>query len=475
MPAGASRVPTWIRDDGSPFLVAAIVWLAFLRGVIPGFFDYTSDVKQLIESGGSVGNQIIFASLVLIPMLLLKSRLKLTWMFLRSLDGIFILWLLYACASTLWSIDAGETVRRLLHLFGIYIVCATVCLVGWHARRFQQVMRPVITVLCVGSLIFGVLRPDLAIMPPNLAAGDPGGNWNGLANHKNGLGAVASFGAILWFHAFLYRDAKWWAIVVGMTSSVACLYLSGSSTSEVATLAVILFLLVGKLTPPSMQSRVTPVVIAVFLIITAAYGLAVMQVVPGLDSLVSSVTSAVGKNSTLSGRAAIWALMKAHIAQQPLIGTGYEAYWTGPFDTSPSYEFIRRLNFYPGEAHNGYLDIVNDLGYIGLVLLAGFVVRYFVLSIRLLKVDRPQALLYLGIMFYFLVSNLAESTWLTAGPHWMVLSIAFLSMSRTQLDLKLRSAVGSPQPVMPVVPDAHPDTPASRLRGRTRNSIRRRV
>ena len=467
-----------MRDDRNLRLVAALVWIAILRVIVPGFFDYAEDDVTLIQSGGSIGNQIIWLSLVLVPLILLRHRIRLTRMLLGTMNGWFLLLTLYACASTLWSIDQGATLRKLSHLIGLYVVCFTVCLVGWDARRFQKVLRPVLTAIMVGSIIFGLVRPDLAIMGPNLAAGDPGGHWRGLTVHKNALGSVASFATILWFHALLYRDTKWWAIGVGLASSLACLYLSDSSTSLAGTLMVSVFLLCGKLTPPSMRRQLTPLVIATFLIAVLCYGLAVMKLVPGLDALIASATSAVGKDTSFAGRTPIWDLVKTNIALHPWMGTGYGGFWVGPFDTSPSYEFLKRLYFYPGEAHNGYLDIVLDLGYVGLALLAGFIVRYFVLSFRLLKSDRSQALLYLSLIFYFLLANLTESSWLTVGPNpnWMMVGLAVVAMSRQLLDQRLHAAHGEPQsaaPVAPVAPVAPPQNTQSQTPPEPRDMIRR--
>jgi exopolysaccharide production protein ExoQ len=447
-----------MRDDRSLVLVATLVWVTILRIVVPGFFDYTSDDATIIENGGSVGNQIIWLSLVLVPVILLRHRIRLTWILLRTVNGWFLLLTLYACASVLWSIDTGSTLRRLSHLIGIYVVCATVCLVGWNARRFQDVLRPVLTALMVGSILFGLVRPDLAITGPNLAAGDPGGHWRGLTIHKNALGSVSSFAAILWFQAFLYRETKWWAIFIGMSSSLACLYLSDSSTSLAGTAMVIMFLLFGKLTPPSMRRQVTPIMIWAFLVTIILYGLAAMKLVPGLNDLISLATSAVGKDTSFAGRTPIWDLVKANIALHPILGTGYGGFWVGPVDTSPSYEFFKRLYFYPGEAHNGYLDIVLDLGYVGLVLLGAFIARYLVLSNRLLQIDRSQALLYMSLMLYFLLANLTESSWLTIGPNpnWMMVGLAIFAMSRQLLEQRLHAAHGDPQAAPMTTPQSSP-------------------
>ena len=59
----------------------------------------------------------------------------------------------------------------------------------------------------------------------------------------------------------------------------------------------------------------------------------------------------------------------------------------------------RQSNFYPTEAHNGYLDVINDLGYVGLVCLLGFLLVFLRQSLALLKIDYKQATLYLALLF----------------------------------------------------------------------------
>ncbi len=70
--------------------------------------------------------------------------------------------------------------------------------------------------------------------------------------------------------------------------------------------------------------------------------------------------------------------------------------------------------FYPTEAHNGYLDIVNDLGYVGLICLILFLFAYVRQSLQLLRFDRNQAVLYLALLFMEMVVNMSESDWFCA-------------------------------------------------------------
>ena len=136
-----------------------------------------------------------------------------------------------------------------------------------------------------------------------------------------------------------------------------------------------------------------------------------VALVPGSDLVLSPVTALTGKDLSFSGRTAIWDIINAHIAERPLLGSGYGAYWIGPVPYSPSYEFVTRLYFYPTQSHNGYLEVVNDLGVTGGLCLLGFLVVYLRQSLALLKTDLAQAALFLSLFFQQLVANLSEARW----------------------------------------------------------------
>jgi hypothetical protein len=73
-------------------------------------------------------------------------------------------------------------------------------------------------------------------------------------------------------------------------------------------------------------------------------------------------------------------------------------------------------------------------------------------------VDRPQALLYLSLMLYFLLANLTESSWLTTGPNpnWIVVGLAIFAMSRQLLEQRLRATHGDPQAAATPAPQNSP-------------------
>ena len=212
--------------------------------------------------------------------------------------------------------------------------------------------------------------------------------------------------------------------------------------------------------PPVALRRYLPYMIGFFVITLMVYSLAVLNLLPGSSALLSPITTLTGKDLTFSNRTAIWAIVNEHIVKSPWIGSGYGAYWV-QLPGSPSMEMKARLFFYPTEGHNGYLDIINDLGAVGALCLFGYIIVYLRQGMRLLSLVRPQGVLYLTLMFDQLIANLTESRWLNVLTcEFTIMTIATIAMGKTLLEQ--RRSVATP---------ASTPAPRSRLRAPVRPRI----
>jgi exopolysaccharide production protein ExoQ len=162
-------------------------------------------------------------------------------------------------------------------------------------------------------------------------------------------------------------------------------------------------------------------------------------VIPGVNTLLAPVISLTGKDTTFSNRAVIWGVIKEHIQAAPVLGTGYGAYWLGPDPRSPSFVFVTLMYFYPTEAHNGYLDVINDLGVVGLLCLLAFLFWFIRQALQLMRIDRNQATLYLALLFQEMVVNMSESEWFSRTNTFAVLLLASFCLSRALFEARLRS------------------------------------
>jgi O-antigen ligase len=420
-------------------LAMTIYWLLVTRVIIPGFFDYGPGSNKYQASGNAeLSSKAAWLLAFSVSAVMVLSRMGGALRLLRAASPFFLLLVLDALVSVVWSIDPIFTVARTFRLVTVILVCSALILTGWNDRRFQQATRPIFTIILVASLIFGLLAPDLALDLP--APGDTSRlPWHGLADQKNQFGALASMGVILWFHGWAAREVKTLSALLWGGAAAACLVLSRSSTSLLATALVCLFLLV-LLRSSRGARRLMPMVIGIFVVVTLTYTLAVLNVVPGLDALLTPVADLAGKDRTFSNRAHIWEIIRAHVRQSPFLGTGYGAYWVGPVPSSPSYIFLPEMFFYPGECHNGYLEIINDLGALGLVLLIGYLWNFLRQCLRLLRSNYSQAGLYLAMLFQQLLTNLSESHWLFIQSDCLMLTLATLCLARHSLDRGARPA-----------------------------------
>jgi len=136
-------------------------------------------------------------------------------------------------------------------------------------------------------------------------------------------------------------------------------------------------------------------------------------------------------------------VLSQHIRLSPWVGSGYGAYWVGEDATwSPSHVMMQLLYFYPTEGHNGYLDVINDLGAAGGLLLVGYFVRYIRDGLRVMRIDRAQGALYLTLLFRGFLADMSESHWMNAlNIDFLIMTLSTAAMARTLLQAYLdRSA-----------------------------------
>ncbi len=428
-------------------LVKVLYWLVIVRLTVSDSIYYGPDVKFLdIVAQTAVFNKITWLAFAGVAAIYVMSRFNKVIKLLQSCNPMFLIFIGYAALSVIWSIDVGVSTSRVIHLYIVFVSCIAVALVGGHERRFQEVTRPIVTVLLLGSLMLGLVAPELAITPPS--AQDSSSLWHGLTTQKNQLGSLASFGVLFWFHAGAAKEVKLWAATLWGGVSLVCLLLSHSSTSLMATVLVCMFLILF-FRAPSVTRRQMPYLIGVFAIVILLYTFAVLKVVPGLDILLKPITYLTGKDTTFTSRTEIWDIIKAHIQLSPVLGSGYAAYWAGPLPSSPSYVFLQQMYFYPFEAHNGYLDVINDLGYMGLIVLLGYIGVYIRQSITLLKINYAQAGLYLAMLFQQLLTNLSESHWFFISHDLVILTLATLCLAGGMRASRASSNTNKGKPLPP--------------------------
>jgi exopolysaccharide production protein ExoQ len=434
-PVPASRVigPAVRKAAGYAFLVPLLIllWFVFyqnlpddLNGMAFKPFSTLGTIDRILKIGTIVISCAVIAAGWPHARLLVKNVNP-------GLAAIMVLIPL----SAVWSLDSAATLLRFTTLIGLVLLCLAIPLAGWDRRRLQQVVLPPVMTILVLSLVIGIFSPEsVKEIGTDISLQDA---WHGITYQKNQFGSTASIVAILCFHRWLAPGRHTFWTITGIAIALTCLLLSRSSTSMLETILAVFFMVLVMRVPVIKERFSTLVVVAVFTTILI-YELAVQNLIPGVATLLSPVMHLTGKDMTFSARSIIWEVVKEHSAAAPWLGTGYGAYWTAePDPSSPSYVFVNLMHFYPTETHNGYLEILNDLGRVGLICLLAFLIFFVRQALQLMSFDRGQAVLYLALLFQQMVDNLSESEWFSRTATCTILILASLCLSRALLEQRL--------------------------------------
>jgi O-antigen ligase len=390
---------------------------------------------EVVDSGSNDVDRLVKICMIVVSLIVIASRLRTSRQLVAHLNPGLAIMMVLIPLSTFWSISPTDTLLRFVTLGGIFLVCFAIAVVGWNANRVQQVVLPPVMYVLLASLVLGAMYPDRIIETGTDISLNKA--WHGITHSKNLFGIMGAMGCILCANLWLTTSRHAFWSIAGATASLACLLLSRSNTSLFAAALAIAFMFAAMRVHFVRQKFTVHLVIAITSILVVSE-LLIQQVIPGISVLLAPITSLTGKDATFSARTIIWEIIKEHISYSPLLGTGYGAYWTGAFPSSPSYIFMYRMYFYPTEAHNGYLDIINDLGYVGLGCVILFMFFFIRQALQVMHVNRSQAVLALALFYVEMVINMSESEWFSRSSSFAVLLLTSTCMARTLLEHRLQ-------------------------------------
>ena len=137
----------------------------------------------------------------------------------------------------------------------------------------------------------------------------------------------------------------------------------------------------------------------------------------------SGFVETMGRDPTLTGRSAIWNLVLGMTAN-PLSGTGFESFWLGP-----RLDKIWSLYWWhPNEAHNGYLEVYLNLGWVGVAILAMMLITGYRTVVAAFRDDPNTAGLRLTYFVIAVAYNFTESAIRMMNPVWTFFLLSTLAV-----------------------------------------------
>ncbi|WP_292110093.1 O-antigen ligase [Brevundimonas sp.] len=301
-----------------------------------------------------------------------------------------------AFASRYWSIDFATTMRRVIALA---ISCGFALYLGavFRGPHLPRLLMHTTLALAVGSLVAVFAFPEIGVHQFENA-----GLWRGLWYEKNQMGAV---------------------MVIGATASAACL---ASPDSRRLLPAISLFL--AAVLVLATQSKTSLLCLLVGLGLVGGFwtlrrggaafsvgAIWVAVVLAGLGVWIwethsVAVLEALGKDPSLTGRTDIWEALMRKVADRPWTGYGYGAFWGREGESAPA-DWVRKETQWPvPNAHNGWIDLLVQLGWPGAVLVGTLMgVTAVVTVLRSAGAGAREGWWALGFLGAFFVLSLSES------------------------------------------------------------------
>jgi len=379
---------------------------------------------------GSPIDRLVYTGLLAVGLIVLVSRGQRVGKFLRA-NALILLFFLYCAVSVLWSDYPDVAFKRWTKALGDLVMILIVLTDREPFDALKRFLTRMTYVLVPLSILFIKYYPLL---------GRGYGYWQGEVHftgvtlNKNTLGVICllfGLGAV-WRFLAAYQDRQ----CPGRTrrlivhSAVLCMVLwlfrmSNSMTSLSCFVMASTLLVLANSRAVIRRPAVVHLLIAAMLVVP----ISVLFLGVSPDAL-----KTMGRDPTFTGRTELWGVLLT-LVRNPVLGTGYESFWLG----SRLEKLWSMYWWRPAEAHNGYLEVFLNLGWIGVAWLVVIIVTGYRTVYRAWRNNVSTGSLKLALFFTGLVFNFTEAAFFQMmTPAWIFFLFA---ITRVPPDLTLQNPI----------------------------------
>lgn len=417
---GLFRLDRERTTEVSPALWIPVTWIFLASSRLvsewlhPGLTLETPD--QYLD--GSPLDRFVMLGLFAAGIAVLLQRGRLTEKCLLA-NGPVLLFFLYGAVSVLWSDYPDVAFKRWIKASGNFVMVLVVATDPDPRAAVKHLFKRLGFLLIPLSVLFIKYYPDLG-------RGYDRWTWTPYyggvtTTGKNGLGYVCLiFGlSSLWrfletlmgevpmrkagaliAHGVVLAMTLWLFWMADSATSLACFLMAGG--------LMIYASLPGIAAKPSAMH---------FLLGTIVF----LGLVGVLFNAGESVVAAMGRDPTLTGRTLLWDEL-LRMTVDPLFGTGFESFWLG----ERTEVLWRKYWWHPNQAHNGYIEVFLNLGWVGVILLAGVMIWGYRGVVAKLRQDPELGRLSLAFFAAAVVYNLTEAAFKGLHVVWIVFLLAII-------------------------------------------------
>ncbi|MCZ2075316.1 MAG: O-antigen ligase family protein [Bryobacterales bacterium] len=402
-----------------------VIWIGLAGSRPASMWFGMAPTTQSANVDGSPVDAAIFGVLLAIGLIVVVARRRQTTRYL-PLIRLILTYSLYCLISVAWSPVPVPAFKRWIKDFGDVVMVLIICTDPLPLEALGRLYSR------IGFILFPFSVALIRYTTIGRAWNNDGLLTNvGVTTNKNMLGLIVfviSLG-VLWNVRRLLvnehepnRRRRLLSQGILLAFGIYLLSIAHSSTSMACFLLGSGLVLATHLRAIGRRpSRVY----ALGLAILCAGGLALL--LGGAED----TASAFGRDATFSGRTNIWAAL-IPAASNPIIGAGFESFWNSP-NVVIAHRALALDNWYHpeglNEAHNGYLEVYLNLGWIGVCFIVLILATGFSRATRVLSRDVELGSLTLSYIICGAIYSVTEAGFRTLNPMWIFLLFAVVSVS----------------------------------------------
>jgi O-antigen ligase len=369
------------------------------------------------ESGSPL-DRMLLAGLVVAAVPVIAYR-RVDWSKVLGQNRWLLALLAYMLASTLWSDISNLSFKRWTRDAIVVIMALAIISEPNPRQALESVLRRCAYVLVPFSILLAKYYPALGREYARWSGSEM---WTGVTQQKNSLGRlclVCGF-FLVWAMVRQWRESAgdetrpalrgatqkqtsplrnlWWGDAGVLL--LALYLLKGAegaySATSIGTLALGLTTFICLMWLRQAGVALLRFAVPAVLLSLLVFG-ATAPFVGG--SSIAGLSSIFGRDETLTGRTETWGQLVPIVKQHPLLGSGHGSFWT-----------TERREFYRmSHGHNGYLDILLDLGSLGLAIYFAWLAACALKAHAAREQDHYWASLATSLLLMAAVYNTTES------------------------------------------------------------------
>lgn len=402
------------------------IWLGIVGSrSVSQWFGVT--LTENVQVDGSPVDAAVFAVLLLIAIGVLIRRSRLTRLLLRA-NWQLVVYFAFCLISIAWSYHPDVAFKRWVKAIGDLAMALIIATDKYPVQAVRRLASRLGMLLFPVSILFIQYYGDLG-----RGYTSDGLRMNtGVTTNKNALGLIVLVVSlvVVWNVRYLLihksepnRGRRLLAQGTLLVFGLALFWMADCSTGKACfVLGAVLMIALDHRAIRGRPARVHA-------LCTLLFAVAVGIFLGGQ----AEVASALGRQSNLSGRTEIWEAVIPAVPNS-MVGAGFESFWI-----SPNVQIFQRTllasNWYSAlvkdlnEAHNGYIEVYLNLGWIGLSLIALIVIGGYRRSCVAFQQDHELGSLFIAYIAILTAYSATEAGFRMLSPSWIFMLIAIVMSS----------------------------------------------